>query len=603
MFSSLVNTPVVMGALSDIKLLYTSIKDVNIMTLKSRIKPEDRRKKLSELLKKKPLIRGIEAHNGISAIIGNDLKIELGQGSKTEILEFDVLWESSFTDSASKGLPDIEVVTPDSRIATIEQILQVTDKPIIVDGDTGGDPNNFEYFVSRLERLGVSAVIIEDKEFPKRNSLDPDARQVLEEPDVFAAKIRRGKDALLSDDFMIISRIESIIAGYGVDDALMRAKKYLLAGVDGVMIHSKDNTPDNILKFAEEYNKLCKELGSRKPLVCIPTTYNTITEGELQKYGVNIVIYANHLLRTSVKAMEEVCKTLLLNKRAFEADPYCAPVSKVFDMVGFTEIKQKDIESMVTRSRAKVIIPAAGFPKETIVKDLPTSMVEINGKTILRRQLDTLKRCDISDAVVIRGYVKEKFNIGQVKYFDVDDYQTGSLYSLFAARDEMEEGFIMIFSDILFDELIIENLLRSKEDITIVVDASYPYHRHEIDKELDLVIAKQKKDYYRELPSTIGKEISFVGKKIKKDIATHEFIGIAKFSPYGAQNLIQIYEDCKKNHRGRFHESESFERASIVDMLQEMIDRGFKIHYIETNKGWMEIHNKKDYEIAKEAIF
>jgi len=568
-----------------------------------KIRSEERIRKLRDLLIEKKFVRCIEAHSGISALIASNTKIEINSYNGEKILEFDALWASSFSDSASKGLPDIEIVSLDSRLDTVEQMINVTDKPVIVDGDTGKDIDSFLYFVNRLEKLGVSAIVIEDKTFPKRNSLDPDALQNLEDPEVFASKIRMGKESLLSHDFMIFARVESLIAGYRIDDAIFRAKKYLEAGADGILIHTREKDSANILKFAKEYNSLCEKLGFRKPLICIPTTYNTITENDLKKYGFNIVIYANHLLRGSVKAMEDICRIILLNGRSFETEPYCAPLHKIFDLVGFTIIKQRDIQRMKERSKAKVIIPAAGKPMEEIVKDTPVAMLDVNGKSILQMQLDTLKKTGITDVVVIRGYKKEKFNIKSVKCYDVDDYERGSLYSLFAAKEEMKDGFILIFSDIIFDESIISNLLRSKRDITLVVDASYPFHRHEIDKELDLIIGKQRVRYYREPVLTSEKEVIFIGKKIKKDIATHEFIGIAKFSAYGAQNLIEVYEDCAKYHKGRFHESENFEKASIVDMLQEMIDRGFKVHYIETNKGWMEIHNKKDYEMAKRMIF
>jgi len=573
------------------------------MFIQSKITPEDRRRKLRELLRKKKLIRAVEAHNGISALIANNTKIEMDEDSRNKILEFDALWASGFTDSASKGLPDIEIVSLDSRLDTIRQIVNVTDMPLIVDGDTGRNVNSFEYFLTRLERLGVSAIIIEDKTFPKRNSLDSDSIQNLEDPNVFAGKIRAGKKALLSEDSMIFARIESVIAGCGINDALLRAEKYLHADADGILIHSRESNPTNVLRFAEEYNKLCEKLGFRKPLICIPTTYNMITENELKKYGFNIVIYANHLLRSSVKAMEDVCKMILLSGRGFETEPYCASVDEIFDIVGFTSIRQRDIQALMERSKARVIIPAAGEPKEEIVSDVPTAMLDLNGKSVLQRQLDVLKRCGIADVVVARGYKKKRFNVASAKYYDVDDFRRGSLFSLLAAKEEMENGFIMIFSDIIFDESIINNLLRSRWDITIVADASYPFHRHEMDKELDLIIGKQKSRYYREPSLTTEKEVSFIGKKIKKDIATHEFIGIAKFSAYGAQNLIRVYEDCAAKHKGRFHGSESFGKASIVDMLQEMIDRGFEVNFIETNKGWMEIHNKKDYETAKKMVF
>jgi len=571
--------------------------------IQRKIKPEDRRKKLGGLLSKKQLIKAIEAHNGISALIANNAKIEIEDNGEEKILEFDALWASGFTDSASKGFPDTEIVSLDSRLSTIEQVANVTDKPLIVDGDTGRDVDSLEYFLTKLERLGVSAVVIEDKTYPKRNSLDPDAIQNLEDPNVFANKIRLGKKALLSKDFMIFARIESIIAGCGVEDALFRAKEYLQAGADGILIHSREIDPTSVLRFAKGYNKLCEKLAFRKPLICVPTTYNMITEKELKRHGFNIVIYANHLLRTSVKSMEDVCKMILLSGRGFETEPYCAPVKEIFDIVGFTSIKQRDIQNLIELSKAKVIIPAAGEPKKEIIKDMPTAMLDVNGKSLLQRQLDVLRRCGIADVMVVRGYQKEKLNVGSVNFYDVDDYKRGSLFSLFAAEEEMENGFMLIFSDIIFDESVINNLLRSKWDITIVADASYPFHRHEIDKELDLIIGKQKSRYYREPSLTTEKEVSFIGKKIKKDIATHEFIGIAKFSAYGAQNLRRVYEDCAKNHKGRFHESKSFKGASIVDMLQEMIDRGFEVNYIETNKGWMEIHNKKDYEIAKKMVF
>lgn len=573
------------------------------MTIKSKLRPEDLRQKLKELLDNKSLIRVIEVHNGASSLVANNVKLELDTNCKKEVLEFDALWASSLTDSASKGLPDIEVVSLDSRLNTIEQIISVTTKPVIVDGDTGGDPASFEYFINRLERLGVSAIIIEDKTFPKRNSLDANSIQNLEDPDVFAEKIKIGKETIRSKDFLIFARIESLIAGCNVEDAIFRAEKYLQAGADGILIHSRETNPVRVMKFAIEYDKLCEKLGFSKPLLCIPTTYNTVREKELKKHGFRVVIYANHLLRTSVKSMEDVCKIILLKGRAFETEPHCTPVSKILDMVGFTQIRERDRKRLSEQSKAKVIILAAGKPKETIVEKMPTAMLDVNGKTVIQRQLDVLRRCGIVEVTVVRGYEREKINVNSVKYSDVKKYGRGSLFSLLTAREGMEDGFILIFSDILFDESVITMLLKSREDIVIVADASYPFHRHEIDKELDLIIGKHEGGYHRELSAITEKEVSFIGKKIRKEIATHEFIGIAKFSKYGAQNLINVYGDCLQSHKGKFHENKNFEEASIVDMLQEMIEREFKIHYIETNKGWMEIHNKKDYAMAKEIIY
>ena len=251
------------------------------MTLLNNTLPEKRRGKLKALLEKCQIVRALEAHNGLSGIIANNTQVQGEYEGKPLIREFDAIWESSLTDSASKGHPDIEVVTFDSRLQTINEILAVTNKPMIVDGDTGGDVNAFEYTVSKLERVGVSAIIIEDKIFPKRNSLEAGVQQNLEDPEIFAQKIRRGKQIQTTNEFMIIARLESLIAGKPMKDALHRAKIYLQAGVDGIMIHSKSKSSDEILQFAQHYKKISAQLNLNKPLVCVPTTYNQTTEKEL----------------------------------------------------------------------------------------------------------------------------------------------------------------------------------------------------------------------------------------------------------------------------------------------------------------------------------
>jgi len=322
------------------------------MAINGRFRPEELRGRLLSLLNTGQLVRAMEVHSGISALVASRTRVQCNENGKNELLEFDALWESGLTDSASKGFPDIEILGFESRLHTIEEIVNVANKPIIVDGDTGRDVDFFTYFLIKLERLGVSAIIVEDKTFPKRNSLDPDAIQNLEDPDIFANKIKVGKAALLSNDFLIFARLESLIAGRPVEDALFRARRYLSAGADGIMIHSRERDPANIFRFATEYDKLCKELGFRKPLICVPTTYNTVREEELKRCGFNIMIYANQLLRASVKSMQEVCRAILLNRRGFEAEPHCVSVSEIFDMVGFTQIREREMKSSLEKSRA-----------------------------------------------------------------------------------------------------------------------------------------------------------------------------------------------------------------------------------------------------------
>ena len=310
------------------------------MTLASRITPGERLQALRACLDDQGFARIIEAHSGLSGIIAEHAQVE----KDGVCLAFDGLWESSLTDSASKGYPDASIVGYDSRLHTINEILNVTTKPLIVDGDTGGDPMQFAYFVKHLERLGVSAVIIEDKAYPKRNSLDASARQDLEDPIVFADRIQSGKAVTLSDAFMIIARLESLVAGQGLQDAQARAEQYILAGVDGIMIHSNQHDPTEILAFAEAYGPLCQRLGRRPTLVCVPTTYNTLTEADLLAHGFNIIIHANHLLRAAYKAMHKAARSILESGRSLEANALCAPVADIFASVGFDDITHKDRE-------------------------------------------------------------------------------------------------------------------------------------------------------------------------------------------------------------------------------------------------------------------
>ena len=200
----------------------------------------------------------MEAHSGLSGLAVENARVQMN----ARVVEYDGIWESSLTDSATKGLPDASIVGNYSRARTIDEILNVTTKPIIVDGDTGGEASQFEYKVKNPERLGVSAVIIEDKVFPKRNSLDGSASQDLEDPLVFAQKIRAGREMVISDDFMVIARRESLIAGAGLEDALERAEQYIQAWADGLMVHSNDRRPDDILAFAEAYEALCRRMAA-----------------------------------------------------------------------------------------------------------------------------------------------------------------------------------------------------------------------------------------------------------------------------------------------------------------------------------------------------
>jgi phosphoenolpyruvate mutase len=285
--------------------------------------PQMRQGMLKRLLEAKPLVRVIEAHSGLTGLIAETVFVA-GDNSRKE---FDGIWLSSLTDSALKAKPDIEYV---DRMTSISDILETTTKPIVFDGDTGGVTEHFVFMVRTLERLGVSAVIIEDKKGLKRNSLfGTDASQVQDDVEDFSNKISSGKNAQVTDDFMIIARIESLILKVGMDDALSRAQAYIAAGANGIMIHSKEPNADEILTFCREYAKF----DDRVPLVVVPSTYSSTTEDELSEAGVSIVIYANQLLRSAYPAMVEVAKSILQHGRAAEAESLCMPIKEIIRLI------------------------------------------------------------------------------------------------------------------------------------------------------------------------------------------------------------------------------------------------------------------------------
>ena len=295
--------------------------------------PQARLKSLRRLITAKPIVRIMESHCGLTGLIIEHTKVEVGN----EVREFDGMWASSLTDSTSKGKPDIEAVDLTTRLHDLNDSLEVTTKPVIYDGDTGGKTEHFVFTVRTLERLGVSAVIIEDKVGLKQNSLfGTDAVQTQDTIEGFCAKIRAGKEAQVTRDFMIISRCESLIAGKPVDDALERCHAYVAAGADGIMIHSKNRDGMDIKEFCQRF----REVDNHTPIVAVPTTYAQFTEEELASWGINVVIYANHMLRSAYPAMVKCAERILETTRCLEAsDEYCMPIKQILNLIPGTKKK------------------------------------------------------------------------------------------------------------------------------------------------------------------------------------------------------------------------------------------------------------------------
>jgi phosphoenolpyruvate phosphomutase / 2-hydroxyethylphosphonate cytidylyltransferase len=316
-----------------IEVPYSSdISDKNLKNqlMKLGVTTVHRLGRLRRLIKNKPIVRILEAHNALSALIAENTSVE----RNGEEVSFDGVWSSSLTDSTAKGKPDIEAIDMTSRINAVNDIFEVTTKPMIFDADTGGKTEHFEFTVKSLERTGVSAVVIEDKTGLKKNSLfGNDVAQTQDSIENFSDKISRGKAAQVSDDFMIVARIESLILEAGMEDALMRAEAYIKAGADAIMIHSRHKNPAEIMEFMGKF----RATDTKTPVVVVPTSFNEVTVEEFAEMGVNVVVTANHMLRAAYPAMLKVANSVLKNGRSYEAEPDCMSIKEILEFIPGTK--------------------------------------------------------------------------------------------------------------------------------------------------------------------------------------------------------------------------------------------------------------------------
>ena len=288
--------------------------------------PNNRLKRLRRMIEAKPIVRVLEVHNGLTGLIAEHLEVN----NDGVVSEFNAMWSSSLTALTAKGKPDIEAVDMTSRIADINEIFEITTKPLIFDADTWARTEHFSFTVKSLERLGVSAVIVEDKNGLKKNSfLGTEVTKTQDSIESFCQKIRVGKEAQITDDFMFIARIESLILGQGLDDALTRAQAYMDAGADAIMINSKSKDPEEIFKFCEEYGSLNMPV----PLIVAPSNYNQVYEEELADRGVKVVIYANYMLRSAYPAMRAVAKSILENGRSYDCEDQCMSIKEMLNLI------------------------------------------------------------------------------------------------------------------------------------------------------------------------------------------------------------------------------------------------------------------------------
>ena len=538
---------------------------------------------LRQLFKAQTILRVMGAHNGLGAKL-------------IEKNGFDAVWASGLEISTAHAVPDANILTMTENLNAASAINEAMALPVICDCDTGyGNAMNVRRMVKKYEAAGLAAAVIEDKLFPKLNSFIP-GRQELATVEEFMGKIEAAKNAQTSPDFMIFARVEALIAGWGIDEALRRAYAYEEAGADGIVIHSKAKTPDEIFNFSAKWK-------GAVPLIAIPTTYYDVTAEALAARGFRMVIYANQGLRASIRAMNEVFKSIRETGSTAFVERRIAPMREVFEIQGMMDMKDEEKKFSKRKSLAAVI-PAAGDHRfqsglAQILSDRPLCMLEIGGKTLVDRQADILRSCGVQDIYVVGGYRSEKIRAEGASLLENPRYaETGNAYSVLLAQGHLRDRCIMVYSDIVFDRRILEELLKSPHEVTLVIDRAYralPFR----EKKLDLVIAESqtRENVSRKLDLNLFKPVRRIGRQIDKREANYEFIGMAFFREEGLQALKRAWAEAQGEFRGRpFYEAESVEKADFNDLIQYLIDRGTPVHGLEIEQGWSEIHSLDDYK-------
>jgi len=517
----------------------------------------------------------MEAHDGLSAKI-------------VEEAGFPAIWASGLTVSAALGVRDSNEASWTQVLEVLEFMADATSVPILLDGDTGyGNFNNVRRLVRKLCQRGVAAVCLEDKLFPKTNSFIGD-HQPLADVDEFCGKIKAGKDSATEPDFSIVARVEALIAGRGLDEALRRAEAYHAAGADGILIHSKRPTADEILAFAAEW-------AGRAPLVIVPTMYYATPADAYRKAGISVVIWANHNLRASISAMREVSRRIRDEESLVGVEGAIASVRDVFALAGNWELEEAErryLGPAPAVARAIVIAASRGAALGPLTAERPKCMIDVRGQPLLRRLCGTLRECGVGDITVVRGYRKEAIDVPSIATVDNDAYETtGEAASLACAIDRLQGPCVVSYGDILFRRHLLDALLAAEGDVVVAVDA-LQRGRADLDPErvTDLVGCSRRHtgDYLEdEAPVWLRR----IGNDLAPAEADGEWIGLVKLSARGAALVAAELEAMRADG--------SLARASLLEMLSRLIAAGHPIGVVYVLGGWLDVDDAFDLARAR----
>ncbi len=526
---------------------------------------------LRDMFNEEGIIRIAGAYDGITAKL-------------VEINHFDGIWSSGLGISASYAIPNILTATQYLQAASI--MNDAVSIPVIADYGNSYDIHNITYMVKKYEASGIAAVAMEDKKFTRFDKYS--GRQELASITEFVGKITAAKNAQETKDFMVIAIVDGLVARWGQEETLRRANFYADAGADVIFINS--NKPEEIINFSRSWD-------FSVPLVIDPTPYSSMTIEEIKQLGIKMLIYANIGLRASIKAVNDILSDIRKERLDIIYDKIVS-MNYVFDLIKEDNSEEECI---------KVIIPAAGVPHnqeslDVLLQDRPIAMLDIWGKSILQRNVEVLNKSKLYDIFIIKGYKGDSFNVDGVTYLNNPKYSSEHiLSSIMQAEDKMNCKTIIIYSDILFENHLIERLKSLQSDFVIVVDNSFK-NIGARNKKLELVVTEESMPLRNRILIDRLIKVKNIGKYLE-DINCSEFIGICMFSKKGIEIFKKEYHNVLIEYNNKqFYQSKNIFMASLTDMLQHLISMGYKVEAMQVNSGWMEVHTFDNYKYACSII-
>lgn len=508
----------------------------------------------------------MEAHNGLSAKIAE----EAG---------FKGIWGSGLSISAALGVRDNNEASWTQVLDVLEFMSDATTIPILLDGDTGyGNFNNMRRLVKKLEQRNIGGVCIEDKLFPKTNSFIGGENQPLADIDEFCGKIKAAKDTQLDPDFVLVARLEALIAGWGLDEALRRADAYHKAGADAILCHSKRADSSDIDGFMKEW-------GNRCPVVIVPTKYYSVPTEHFKSIGISTIIWANHNIRTSIKSMQETSARIFSEQSLINVESKIVSVSEVFRLQGADELEAAEDKYLPTSGKKvnSLVLAASQGSLGDLTKDTPKTLLEVNGKSLLATQVDEFNQLGIKDITVVRGFQKQKVKFNNIKTVDNDEYAASKeLYSLYLAKDQIKDNTVISYGDIIFKRYVLHELLNDQNNITLIVDAEY----NPAGTDKDFIVASEKYIRTNYQGTAAFKKM---GSDFKKDEIFGEFIGLWKVNKTGAAQVHAVLEKLSK--------TSNFKSMTCTDLFNEIAkEHPIAVKYI--SGAWLDVDTLVDYQNA-----